>query len=86
MHSEGDFVKEVREWLRENLLAEIESPETDLVSAGVLDSLALVQLLLYLEEHFGLKIVMEQLEIEDLRSVRSIARLVAREKRACAAA
>ena len=86
MLCEEDLAAEVQTWLREKLLAVIESQETDLLAAGILDSLALVQLLLYLEQHFGLKIVMEQLEIEDLRSVHSIARLVAREKRAAAAA
>ena len=86
MLCEEDLATEVQAWLREKLLAVIESQEMDLLAAGILDSLALVQLLLYLEQHFGLKIVMEQLDIEDLRSVRSIARLVAREKRAVAAA
>lgn len=86
MLCEEDLAAEVQTWLREKLLAVIESQETDLLATGILDSLALVQLLLYLEQHFGLKIVMEQLDIEDLRSVRSIVRLVAREKRAYAAA
>lgn len=86
MLCEEDLAAEVQTWLREKLLAVIESQETDLLATGILDSLALVQLLLYLEQHFGLKIVMEQLDIEDLRSVHSIARLVAREKRAYAAA
>jgi acyl carrier protein len=83
---EEDLAAEVQAWLREKLLAVIESQETDLLATGILDSLTLVQLLLYLEQHFGLKIAIEQLEIEDLRSVRTIARLVAREKRGCAAA
>ena len=86
MLCEEDLAAEVQTWLREKLLAVIESQETDLLATGILDSLALVQLLLFLEQHFGLKIVMEQLDIEDLRSVRSIVRLVAREKRAYAAA
>jgi acyl carrier protein len=83
---EEDLAAEVQAWLREKLMAVIESQETDLLATGILDSLTLVQLLLYLEQHFDLKIAMEQLEIEDLRSVRTIARLVAREKRAVAAA
>ena len=86
MVCEEDLAAEVQAWLREKLMAVIESQETDLLAAGILDSLTLVQLLLFLEQHFGLKIAMEQLEIEDLRSVRTIARLVAREKRSCAAA
>ena len=58
------------------LLAEVSSPEDDLLASGVLDSLTLIQLLVHLEEHFSIRIPLEDLDIEDLRSIRSIARLV----------
>jgi acyl carrier protein len=62
--------------LAEKLLVEVESPEEDLLKAGVLDSLALIQLLVHIEERFGVKISLDDLEIDDLRSVNSIACLV----------
>ena len=76
MLRDNDMVGAIRSLLSEKLLAEVDSPDTDLLKAGVLDSLALIQLLLHLEESFGVKIPLDELEIEDLRSVSSIARLV----------
>jgi acyl carrier protein len=77
MLPEKDLVGEIRKLLSEKLLVEVESPDTDLLEGGILDSLTLVQLLVLLEEHFGLTVAMHELEIEDLRSIYSIARLVA---------
>ena len=67
----------IQEILSEKLFVEIDSPGSDLLQAGLLDSLALIQLLVHLEERFGVKISLDELEIEDLRSVHSIARMVA---------
>jgi len=71
------LVKEIHSLMSEKLLVEVESSDTDLLKAGILDSLTLVQLLLHLEEHFGLKLSIDELEIDDLRSVRSIALTIA---------
>jgi acyl carrier protein len=84
MLPEEELASEVQALLVEKLMAPVASLDTDLLEAGVLDSLTLVALLMNLEEHFGLKVVMEKLEVDDLRSIRSIARLVASQKRACA--
>jgi D-alanine--poly(phosphoribitol) ligase subunit 2 len=74
----------IQEILSEKLLVEVDSPGSDLLQAGLLDSLALIQLLVHLEERFGVKISLDELEIEDLRSIHSIARLVADLKGAAA--
>jgi acyl carrier protein len=55
---------------------EVPSADTDLLETGMLDSLQLVQLLLLLEQHFGFRIPIDQLELDDLRSIARIARLV----------
>lgn len=85
MPSEEDVGSEIQTLLEEKLLLEVKSWETDLLEAGILDSLSLVQLLMHLEERFGFKVAMEELDIEDLRSIRSLARLVASKRRTCAA-
>ena len=77
MIPENDVVDEIRALLSEKLLVEVESPDTDLLESGIMDSLTLVQLLVHLEERFGLKVAMHELEIEELRSLQSIAHLVA---------
>jgi D-alanine--poly(phosphoribitol) ligase subunit 2 len=82
MPSEHDFNGAIRALLAEKLLIQVDSAETDLLEAGILDSLALVQLLLHLEERFGVKIPLEDLEIDDLRTLPSIARLVENQLRA----
>jgi acyl carrier protein len=66
----------IRELISSKLLIQIDSEDADLLGAGILDSLALVQLLVHLEERFRVKIPLEDLEIDDLRSVSSIARVV----------
>ncbi|HEY6402487.1 MAG TPA: acyl carrier protein [Blastocatellia bacterium] len=65
---------------------EIPSVDTDLVGTGLLDSLALVELLAQLEETFGVLISVDDLELEDFRSINSIAGFVARRAPASEAA
>jgi methoxymalonate biosynthesis acyl carrier protein len=72
------FETDIRRVLSEKMYVEVGSPDADLLATGVLDSLALIQLLVHLEEEFGVKIALDQIEIEDLRSTASIAKLIAR--------
>ena len=74
--SSAPLVRTIGKLIAEKLLVEVHSPEDDLLATGVLDSLTLIELLLNLEQHFEMRIPLDELEIEDVRSVRSIARLV----------
>ena len=60
----------------EKLNIEIPSGDTDLVDTGLLDSLALVELLLQLEQEFGVEITMDDLEIDSFRSLNRITEFV----------
>ena len=60
----------------EKLNIEVASVETDLMGTGALDSLALVELLLHLEEQFQLKIPLENLDLENFRSIAGIAKFI----------
>jgi len=60
------------------LNVEIPSPDTDIIEKGILDSLKFVDLLLHLEHEFGRKISLDNLEIDNFRSVRKIAKFLAR--------
>jgi len=53
--------------------ARIADVDQDLVDAGLLDSLALVELLQAVEEEFAVEFPVEELELDVLRTVRSIA-------------
>ena len=66
----------VQEILREHIDVEVPSPDYDLIENAAIDSLAVVELVFQLEQRFALTINLEQLDLEDLRSVRRIARFV----------
>ena len=68
---------QVQDLLREQLFVDVDSPEEDLLSSGLLDSLALVQLLVSIEEGFGVRIALSDLQLDDIRSISSIANLIA---------
>jgi len=61
----------------EQLEVEVPSASTDLIDAGLLDSLKFVELLLYLEQKFGVCVDLNELELDHFRSVQGIAELVA---------
>lgn len=79
-------MSEVREELARFFPAvlNIEAPtdEVDLIERGVLDSLAIVELVLYLEQRCGVKLNMDALDFDDLRTVPAICRLVERSRSA----
>lgn len=60
----------------ESFHIEVPSPDTDLVETGILDSFQFVELLLQLEQHFGFRIRIEDINLDDLRTLARIARLV----------
>ena len=61
-----------------SLAVEVPSASTDLIDAGLLDSAKFVDLLLCLEQKFGVCVDLSELEIDCFRSVHSIAAVVAR--------
>jgi acyl carrier protein len=81
---EPDLISQVRRLISEKLLLEVSSSQEDLLSSGTIDSLSLIQLLVSLEEHFSVRIPLDELEIEDLRSIQSIARLIENYRHAAA--
>ena len=66
----------------ERLEVEVPAPETDLFETGILDSLRFVELLAALEETFGMRVSVEELEIDDFRSLSRIAGFVAQKRAA----
>lgn len=70
------LVGEVGRLITSTLLVEVGTPEDDLVAMGVLDSMTLINLLATLEKRFGIRIALDELQIDDVRSILSIARLI----------
>jgi acyl carrier protein len=72
------LVDDIRSVLRDHLHVLVESPDTNLLEAGSVDSLGLVELILQLEDRFHMALPMESLELNDLRSINTIADLITR--------
>ncbi|MGH8687811.1 MAG: acyl carrier protein [Burkholderiales bacterium] len=77
MSGETAIVERLGRVFTETLQIEAPSADADLLESGILDSFQLVTLLAGLEQHFGLHIRIEDIELDDLRSISRIARLVA---------
>lgn len=69
-------VERLRDLMREHMQVEVPSADADLLDSGLLDSLQLVDLLLLIEQHFGRRIAIEAIDLENLRSLTSIAQLL----------
>jgi methoxymalonate biosynthesis acyl carrier protein len=67
---------EITSLFTRDLNIEVPSPDTDLLETGRLDSVGMVELLVRLEERFGIRIPLENLEIDQFRSVATIAAFI----------
>ena len=67
---------EIRRIFSIKLFIEVGSVDADLLDTGVIDSVILVQLMPELETAFGITLSLEEVDIDDFRSVASIAQLV----------
>ncbi len=71
--SEQDLRDQIKKIFTDNLNVEVATDDTDLLENQLLDSMGIVDLLMHIEQHFGVTIGLEELEIEDFRSVGRIA-------------
>ncbi len=78
----GGLPERLAELFREALAIEVPSPDTDLLETGRLDSVGVVELVLELETRFGVHVEMDALELDDFRTLRSIAAFVAERRNA----
>jgi acyl carrier protein len=67
----------IRGIFSDTLNIDVPSDETDLIEAGYIDSLALVELLFAIEREFSVSVPLDELEIDNFRNVVSISELVA---------
>jgi D-alanine--poly(phosphoribitol) ligase subunit 2 len=78
VHHDSGLTGEISAALRDRLSVVVESADFDLLESGLVDSIGLVELILELEDRFGVSLPMDALEIDDFRSVNRIAGLIAR--------
>ena len=77
MVDENAIIQHLDAMFLEGLQIKVPSPDTDFIETGMVDSLQFVELLLQLEQLFGCRIDIDDIELDDFRTLNSIARLVA---------
>jgi len=74
-----DHESEIRQFIADQFLfGDIRplSPEESLLEAGIIDSTGVLELLSYLEDHFGIKVQDEELLPENLDTIGNICRFL----------
>lgn len=66
----------------ERLQVEVPSHDTDLIETGLIDSLGFVELLLHLEEEYGVRVSLDEVELDSFRTVERIAAFLGQARRA----
>ena len=69
--------QQIKALFADKLNLDVPSVETDLIETGLLDSLSLVELLAQLEQTFNVSISLDELDLDNFRSLESITRFVA---------
>jgi methoxymalonate biosynthesis acyl carrier protein len=64
--------KQVEEIFSQRLHVDVPSHDSDLFAGGVLDSLQLVELLFQLESQFRVRISLDEIDLENFRSIERI--------------
>ena len=71
-------IPEIRGWLQENVTGSREIPEDEsLIEKGYLTSLQTVELVMFMEDRFGITVEDEEFDEENFGSIEAIAGLVA---------
>lgn len=73
---DGALIGELQLIFRDEFASIVTDPDQDLFQSGVLDSMALVQLILRVESRFGISLPLQSVELSSFGSIRTIANLV----------
>ena len=76
MNKNAANIEGIANLFRDSLNIDVSSADTDLIDEGLLDSLMLVELLMHLEQQYQISIGIEDLELENFRTIRSIEQFI----------
>lgn len=86
--TEHHVVAEVRAWLDREFLfmrpEQVLADDESLTTSGVIDSMGVLELVLFLEQAFGVQVADHEITAENIGSIRNIARFVVRAHQAAA--
>jgi methoxymalonate biosynthesis acyl carrier protein len=74
--SESDVERAILAFLRERFGVELPSSSANLIETGILDSMMFVDLIVLIEEQFGVVAELDDLEIENFATVERMAQFV----------
>jgi acyl carrier protein len=74
--TERDITARIQRIFEQSFDIRAPAPQTDIIDAALIDSVALVAFLFEIEKQFGMAIPLESLQVDDFRTIESIARLV----------
>lgn len=77
MYTSNDLDRTLLTMFEENLNVSVPSAETDLLDTGLLNSVSFVELVMLLEERFGVTVPLDELELDQFRTIRQISAFVA---------
>lgn len=72
----GALIEHLGALFAERFHINVPSAKTDLLNSGLLDSLQFVELLLHLEQRFGIRVPIDSIELDDLRTLERLAGVV----------
>jgi acyl carrier protein len=75
--ADASTLDRVRLLIEDVLSIDVSDDDNDMIDAGLLDSLALVSLIAGIEQEFQLELPLEDLDVDQFRSVESIVQLLA---------
>jgi ribosomal protein S18 acetylase RimI-like enzyme/acyl carrier protein len=73
---DAEVLARVRALLVPLLRGDPPSDDTDIIDAGMVDSLGLIELLVGIESEFQIQLELEELDLDDFRSIRALARTI----------
>jgi acyl carrier protein len=73
MTGSTEMIDKLTDLVRDRLGVDVPSPDTDLVAEGLLDSLALVTLIVGIEDTFGCRLPLDDFQLDRFRSVEATA-------------
>ena len=78
MYQQDQLQQQIIEIFSERFETRLESEDVDLLESGLVDSVKIVELVLELEQRFGVSLPFEDLEIDDFRTVLRLAQRISR--------
>jgi D-alanine--poly(phosphoribitol) ligase subunit 2 len=78
LFQQDQLQRQIIEIFSERFETRLVSDDVDLLETGLVDSVKIVELVLELEQRFGISLPFENLEIDDFRTVSRLAERIAR--------